>query len=381
MAKTTLSYDTQTVSGTFPACCVVDTGSDRETRLLQEYRFATDQTSTVSILGLDGVFTYVNGEHCKASRYSREEMIGRHYRDLMHPDMFGEKLDAILYSLEVEKIPWKGMIKNRNKDGETYWLKTQIIPVLDRQGNALEYISIGNDVTDRYLREEDLRKSLAKLQELDEKKDEFINIASHELRTPMTAISGYISMILEGDAGEISDESRIYLEQVFKSSKQLLTLINDMLDIAKLESGKGKLFYEDIEIGAFIRDVVADLKPLTLHKKQDIRIVIDYDGLFYRTDARKFRQVLVNVIGNAFKYTPEGGSVLVRSWSDREHLSIEVADTGIGIPKKHLTHIFEKFSQVKNPLTRDINGTGLGLAITKTIVEKFFGTISVESEE
>ncbi len=128
------------------------------------------------------------------------------------------------------------MVKSRNKLGEPYWLKTKIIPVFDTDGNPVECISIGHDITQRHLKEEELRISFTRLLELDEKKDEFINIASHELRTPMTAIAGYISMILDGDAGEISPEAKMYLEQVFKSSRQLLTLINDMLDIAKLES-------------------------------------------------------------------------------------------------------------------------------------------------
>ncbi len=355
--------------------------SSRELRLLQEYQAAVDQTNSVIIISQNATLSYVNDEYCRISKYERGEVIGKVLNTLPYFESDGIIADYILHVPEPNKRPFSGLLKMINATGEIYWLKTRIVPVFDETANLIEYIFIGNDVTKNHLLEEELRKSFVKFQELDEKKDEFINIASHEFRTPMTAISGYISMILDGDAGEISPESRKYLEQVFKSSKELLTLINDMLDIAKLESGKWKLFYEDIEMKGFIGDTIANLRPLALLKKQNIEILIDYDELIYRTDNRKFQQVLINIVGNALKYTPEQGYIKVHSWITDESLFVEVADTGIGIPKTHLTHIFEKFAQVKNPLTRDINGTGLGLAITKKIIEKFFGTIKVESEE
>lgn len=167
--------------------------------LLEKYKLATDHINTVVIGDTEDIIIYVNNEACNLSGYKEEELIGKHQNIMTHPDMTREVTENILEVIKSKKI-WTGIIKNRTKSGDPYWIKTTIIPIIDAYGTMIEYISIGSDITDAHIAEEELRRSLAKLQDLDEKKDEFINIASHELRTPMTAISGYISMILDGDA-------------------------------------------------------------------------------------------------------------------------------------------------------------------------------------
>lgn len=237
------------------------------------------------------------------------------------------------------------------------------------------------DITELKAVQEELSQTLEKLKELDQQKTEFYNIANHELRTPMTAVHGFISMILEGDAGEINDQVREYLNQVNASSKQLLTMINEMLDIAKLESGEIQLFIEYSDIQSLAEEAVNSLRSIVHRKHQHLEVDIGMKTCFANIDRVKFKQCVVNIVGNAIKYTPDGGNIYVKTTSDRSVFQITVRDTGVGIPEKHLDTIFEKFSQVKDASTRDITGTGLGLAITKKIIESFNGSIGVTSIE
>ncbi len=255
------------------------------------------------------------------------------------------------------------------------------MPILNMRGEISEFISMRIDITELKSVQEELSQALDQLKALDQQKTEFYNIANHELRTPMTAVYGFVSMILDGDAGEINDQVREYLNQVNASSRQLLTMINEMLDIAKLESGEIKLFLEHSDLRALIEEAVNGLRSIVHGKHQHLELDVGKDECFANIDRVKFKQLIVNIVGNAIKYTPDGGSIFVSSTSDESVCRVTIRDTGVGIPEKHLGTIFEKFSQVKDASTRDITGTGLGLAITKKIIEAFHGTIGVTSVE
>lgn len=164
---------------------------------------------------------------------------------------------------------------------------------------------VQSDITDIEISKQNLRKSYEKLQILDKQKDEFLNIASHELRTPITSIRGYISMIADGDTGEVNPETKQYLERVLASSTRLLTLINDMLDIAKLEAGKHEFDEENVEIREFINDCFAETAQLFKQKRQACTIDIDFERLVIKTDRNRLLQVMINLLGNANKFTPE----------------------------------------------------------------------------
>ena len=175
---------------------------------------------------------------------------------------------------------------------------------MNLNGEIFEYVIIQNDVTDLEITQQNLKRSLEKQKELDVKKDEFLNIASHELRTPMTSIKGYLSMILDGDAGEINDEVKSYLTQVYKSSQRLLDLINDMLDISKIESGKQEFFMKTMNIASLIKETATEVTGLFEKKQQNFIISIDFENFEYTTDENKLKQVLLNLLGNANKFTP-----------------------------------------------------------------------------
>ncbi|MCK9272180.1 ATP-binding protein [Candidatus Gracilibacteria bacterium] len=354
--------------------------NDTIIKLLNEHKLAIDHSNIISKTDINGNIVYVNDEFCRLSGYTSDELIGKSHNIIRHPDTPKETFKELWDTIQSKNV-WKGNIKNKKKNGDAYWVKSTIVPILDENNNILEYIAIRTDITELELAREDLKESFEKLKELDTKKDEFLNIASHELRTPMTSVKGYISMILDGDAGEINDEVRQYLSQVYKSSSRLLNLINDMLDISKIESGKQEFILEKIDVKKMLDDVSFEFEQLFKKKGQKFIKEIDFEKFEFITDLNKLKQVIINILGNANKFTPDGGEIYLKAEIlDTNELEIKIKDSGIGIDKASLGVIFEKFGQVKNSLTRDINGTGLGLPIAKTIVEKLGGKITVESE-
>jgi PAS domain S-box-containing protein len=215
---------------------------------------------------------------------------------------------------------------------------------------------------------------------IEEMKTEFISVVSHELRTPLTPIKGYIDLLLEGDAGDLTDEQKDYLTIVETNTDRLVALVNDLLDISKIEAGKIDLEPKPMDMAEALRDVIE------FHRKQiESRGLTLFEAIppglpWVKADRARITQVLNNLVSNAYKYTPGGGSITISTVPDGDYLEIVVADTGVGISKEDLKKLFTKFFRAKNPATKGTSGTGLGLAIVKSIVEKHQGEIWVESE-
>ena len=222
-------------------------------------------------------------------------------------------------------------------------------------------------------------RDVTELAQIDEMKSEFISIVSHELRTPLTAIKGFTDLILEGEVGEVSEQQRDFLEIVQSNSDRLVALINDMLDISRIESGRISLNPEHLDIPAAVADAIAALRPLIEDKELRVQTELVEEPAQIVADRARLQQILTNLISNACKYTPAGGWVTVRSEALEGQIALSVSDTGIGIPPEALPHIFSKFYRVDQPQTREVGGTGLGLAITKSLVEMHGGKIAVAS--
>lgn len=236
---------------------------------------------------------------------------------------------------------------------------------------------------------EDLGKAFNKmgdgLKRLQELKNEFVFIAAHELRTPVTAIKGYISMILEGDAGPISENIKKFLEPVGIANDRLVQLINDILEIARSEAGRIKIQVFSVNIRAAVKGVIRDILPLTTQKKITIDYIIGHgepiDLPLVLADTMRLREVITNFVSNAIKYGREGGWVKIYHESDDSYITTHIEDNGMGIPKKEQNRIFEKFFRSETSRITQIQGTGLGLFITKELVEKMGGRVWFESEE
>lgn len=218
------------------------------------------------------------------------------------------------------------------------------------------------------------------LKELDATKDEFISIASHQLRSPLTAIKGYLSMLDEGDYGEMSDEQRGVVEQLSQSANEVINLINDMLSVSRINAAKFDLTLVPVDLAEVVSEVVNELRPLAVRKDLELVVDVPTESGSLMLDALRIRQVLLNFVDNAIKYTPQG-KVTVRLEKTEHEVVFTVSDSGIGIPKDEIEHLFAKFYRAKNAQQMVTAGSGLGLFVAKRIIEDHDGTCVVESIE
>ena len=220
----------------------------------------------------------------------------------------------------------------------------------------------------------------ARLYEGDQMKSEFVSIASHELLTPISAIEGYLSMILDEHIGSVDEQARGYLEKVYISSRRLSQLVKDLLSVSRIESGKMTVNLQAVDMQKMIRDTVDQLRFLAQNKGLELNYEAAARTLpMVRADPDRVMQILINLVSNAIKYTPNGSVTITTSRPRRGILKIEVSDTGLGLSKEQRLHLFEKFYRVDSSETVGIIGTGLGLYITKSILERMGGTIAIES--
>lgn len=248
-----------------------------------------------------------------------------------------------------------------------------------------------------------LREANERLQELDKLKSSFLATVSHELRTPLTSVIGYSEMLLEGMAGEMNDEQRDYVRTIMDKGESLLSLISQILDLSRIESGNLRLSFGDFDVRDVLKNATTSVFPQAKKKQISLEVRIADDLPRYRGDKDKIGQVAVNLLGNAVKFTPEGGRVTLAAdrytgprrskkeeadhgagalfdLDEETFLRFYVEDSGIGIPKEKLGAVFERFFQVDNSSTREYGGTGLGLSIVKSFVAGHGGEIFVESD-
>ena len=230
-----------------------------------------------------------------------------------------------------------------------------------------------------------LEEANGRLQELDKLKSNFLATVSHELRTPLTSVIGYSEILLEGLAGPLRDEQREYVGTIMEKGESLLHLISGILDISKIEKGVEEIVRQSVQPDVLIDSAVSTVRPQAQKKELQIELALDPQAAPIYVDLYKVRQVLINLLGNAVKFTPTGGTIAIttapfHSPAGQRMVLFTVRDTGIGIPADKLDRIFEVFFQVDNTSTREYGGTGLGLAIVKNFVESHGGEVGVRSE-
>jgi nitrogen-specific signal transduction histidine kinase len=226
------------------------------------------------------------------------------------------------------------------------------------------------------------------LRKIDAMKSEFVAVASHELRTPLSAIKNAVQLILNGKTGEINENQAKFLSMAERNINRLTNILNDLLNLSRIESGKIELKFENLVLKEIIELTALSLRPHAEAKSLKIEVDLPEQLPNVYGDQDKIEQILTNLIGNAIKFTTEGGEILITSELQSKErtggfvdmIAVSIKDTGIGIPPEHLDTIFEKFHQVEGSLQRSVIGTGLGLAITKGLVEAHQGKIWVESE-
>lgn len=230
----------------------------------------------------------------------------------------------------------------------------------------------------------DLQKANERLTELDRQKSEFVSFATHQLRAPLTAMKGYASLILEGDMGKVPDQAKEAVGRIFESTNTLTNIVDDYLNVTRIELGTMKYAFETIDLKTLIEDVIAELKP-NIDKATNVKFLFGAEnaGTDYRitADRDKLKQVIANLIDNSLKYTPKGSVGVSLSFNRSKHKFVfMLKDTGIGIAPETLPHLFNKFTRAGNANKTNIKGTGLGLFVAKEIITAHHGTIRAESE-
>lgn len=320
--------------------------------------------------------------------YSASEILGQSI-DCLFPQTRSELETQMLNQIRQGRQVKHYEAVQRRQDGQEIYVSLAVSPIKNAVGEITGMSLISRDITDRkqvqeqlHLTSERISLANAELARAARLKDEFLAGMSHELRTPLNAILGLSEALLEEIFGELTDAQQEHLRTIEQSGQHLLDLINDILDLSKIESGKMELEILPVSIQALCDTSLSFVKQQAHHKrlKLDCQISTNVDEI--AVDERRLRQALINLLSNAVKFTPEGGTVqlLVSPNSFHSGINFTVTDTGIGIGPDNLDKLFQPFVQLDSSLSRRYAGTGLGLALVRRIVELHGGSITLESE-
>jgi PAS domain S-box-containing protein len=339
-----------------------------ETRIalaeLASQKLAMDEHAIVAVTDTKGTITYANSKFCEISKYSRDELIGQNHRLLSsghHPEPFFTDMFKTIANGDT----WNGEIRNCAKDGTLYWVDTTITPFKDANGKVIQYVAIRTDITER--------------KRVETLKSEFVSIVSHELRTPLTSLVGSLGLIHSGALGEMPAKAASLLEIAQRNAQRLVALVNDILDIEKIDSGSLEMRFAACDIVKFAEQVLAENDAYGENLGVQFELEAPSGDVFVRADKERLNQVLTNLLSNAAKFSPRGGVVTVKLTRENENIRISVRDCGPGIPPEMQEKIFERFHQVDSSDSRKIKGTGLGLSICKQIAEQHGSEIHLRS--
>lgn len=263
-------------------------------------------------------------------------------------------------------------------DGQERYIKASAIVLFDDKNQGQRMIGVNQDITQSKRSEETMRQAKLAAEEANQQKSAFLNVMSHELRTPLTVILGYLPL-LKNPEHKLSAESIVQVaEEMDLSGHHLMEMINDLLDISKIEAGQMTLSCQQFQSETLINELLRKFDNQA--KQKGIQLVSDVQDFRFISDVRRLRQIFINLIGNALKFT-EQGKITIFADQNHDIVTFAVADTGIGIPESELPFVFDTFHQVDNSSTRNSGGSGLGLAISQRLVELHGGTIVVESQQ
>ncbi len=376
--------------------------SGGEAKSLMVQIFSSLERAAAYFKDRDSRFVMVSGSMARKFGFrSPEEMSGK-----SDADIFGTGQHARAALEDEREIMRTGcgiydkLEREDWPDGRVTWVRTTKIPFVGKSGKAEGLIGFSTDVTaevevrremerlNRDLGREVERRTrqandaFRKLDESCRRKMQFLSLAGHELRTPMTGIRGYASMLLDGDFGPVPDKFRKPLENVLNGATRLVALVNDMLDLARMEAGRMEFRSEVFDVSELVREAaeghLAD--PLVRGKKLKFVLRPPRNPAPAEADPSRFRQVLENLLGNAFKFTPDGGTVAVKWWKKEGRVHVEVSDTGVGIRREDRKKVFERFTLAGSETREKAGGTGLGLSIVNELVTRMGGRVTLASE-
>ncbi|MGM0369362.1 MAG: PAS domain S-box protein [Bacillota bacterium] len=316
-------------------------------------------------------FTYVNDSYCETFGKTKEELIGSSFTPLVHEDDIDDTLESME---ELESPPYRTYFEHRAMTVDGWrWIAWEGYAIRE-EGRTVEVQGVGRDITE-------LKEAKREAEAANRSKSEFLANMSHEIRTPLNAVIGF-SELLE----KMTDDSQQldYLDSIKTAGNTLLTLINDILDLSKIEAGKLGINYEQFDLVVLIEEIEQIFRQKVHEKDLELKVDIPAESLVIELDETRLRQILLNLVGNAVKFTKEGYIKLAVNYQEEDNqeldLEIIVQDTGIGIAKGEQEDIFNVFKQQDGQSTREYGGTGLGLAITKRLTEMMDGELTLDSK-
>jgi PAS domain S-box-containing protein len=315
---------------------------------------------------LDGIITSWNIGSEKLYGYSEKEVLGKRIDIVVPQDRMGELRSMMAKITKGEVVEHLQTLRKR-KDGSLVEVSITTSPIKDANGRITGASTIARDIT--------------KERQIDKAKTEFVSLASHQLRTPLSAINWYAEMLLAGDAGKLKKEQKSFLEEIYHSNQRMVSLVNSLLNVSRLELGTFMVDPEKVDIREIADSVIGELQPQIKKKAQSFTKKFGKGLPVMMLDKKLIRMVIQNLLTNAVKYTREKGKISFTVEQGKKNLLITVADTGMGIPKSQQPQIFKKMFRADNVREADTEGTGLGLYIVKAIITNAGGKVWFESEE
>ena len=334
--------------------------------------FLTDPTT--------GRFIEVNMAGCAMFGYTKAEIIGRDISLLssgIHPYTLDVAIEMSNKAApgDVKMLEWQG----RKKDGSLFW--AEVSKHYTSVGNLPVNISTVRDTSKRKEMEEKLLAALGEAAAANDSKSAFLANMSHELRTPLNAVIGFSEFMLDQTEGPILPKYREYIDYIHTSGLHLLALINDVLDLSRLEARAVVLDQRNIGLGHVITEACRMMEEQTQRLGLEIKIEVAADLALVRGDERRLRQIFLNLLSNSLKFTASPGIIRVTARNIKSAVWCEVSDTGIGIAEVDLAKVMERFGQLENKFSRKHQGAGLGLPLVRELVELHGGAVTIESEE
>ena len=345
---------------------------------LKKISKAVEQSPAVVVItDRAGDIEYVNPKFTDLTGYSREEVLGKNPRILQSGEM-SQGFYENLWKTILSGREWRGEFLNKKKNGELYWEDANISPVKNEHGEITHFVAVKEDVTEKKKLWNELTEAKEKAEESDRLKSCFLANISHEIRTPMNGILGFSKLLSEPLLS--GEERERYIELIHESGKRMLAIINDLIDISKIEAGEMGLHPGETVVNEVLENIHVFFAPQAKEKGLSFsyQAGLSTKNSVIVTDKARFSQVLSNIVNNALKYTKEGKVDFGYKKND-EVLEFYVRDTGIGIPDDQHDKIFERFRQVSLDATREYEGAGLGLSLCKTFVKMLGGAIRVDS--
>ncbi|MDO8727144.1 MAG: PAS domain-containing sensor histidine kinase [Candidatus Methanoperedens sp.] len=328
-----------------------------------------------------GNIVFANAQTEEMFGYNRGELFGKTY-EILIPERFREvhvRHCVNFFSKPRSQQMCLGADKfGRRRDGTEFPMECSFSPVKTEEGILM--MSIISDITERKKAEETRLENL-RLEAADKAKGEFLANMSHELRTPLNSSIGFSELLTQGMAGELSEKQKHYVDNILASNQFLLTLINDILDLSKIEAGKIELVSDKMSVSVVIQETLSLINEKAMKHNVLLKTEFDPQIEFIQADKQRFKQILFNLLSNAVKFSKEtGGTITITAKKEGDMVKISVSDTGIGIKDENIGRLFQKFEQLESGISQKYGGTGLGLAITKQLVELHGGKVWAESQ-